>query len=246
MRNVSSVLGTCIFTVLLAVAAGEASPRPVLFDRLPFVGFSFDWSQRRGYRDFGSGTVVERDCPELWTWGGIAGKRWSLGRKFPLRLQAAGSVNFGSVAEDTLPAGIEYPYDGIVKRRYVDIAGIADLQYPIVLPDMGRLPLFLHAGAGLHFTRVTEKEVYLAKPSQETPAGDPYLENTPLMVSGSVHGGIGFETMVSPALGIAVTYSFRYWYPVHYKEKRDMYPFSGVPSSERFLTHVFDIVLLIR
>ena len=66
------------------------------------------------------------------------------------------------------------------------------------------------------------------------------------MWSGSVHAGLGFEIAITPIFGFAASYTFRYWYPVHYGMHRDLFPWRPVDYRERFLSHEFDIIMLVK
>ena len=213
-------------------------------DSLALFGASFDYSERRGTLDFGNGRTEDIDKSSLFTGGVMLGKRWKVSRYF--RLQAAVNIKFGSVVGDTLPP-IPLSNGSIqatqLKTSLFYSGCIAEIQYPIKVAPDGQW--FLSAGGGLHVARVRETETLLGDANQQV-TGDPYAEEDHVAFSASIHGGLGFEIIVSPLFGIAAAYSLRYWYPVHYGMTRDYFPVQSVPYSERFLSHEFNIIILVK
>jgi hypothetical protein len=232
-----------IFCLLVISIVNVRLQAESAIDNLPLCGVSFDYSERRGYLDFGNGRVEELDKNSLFSGGVMLGKRWKLSRHF--RLQATADIKYGSVTGDTLPPLLfnDGQYHSTLIKTSLFYGGCtAELQYPFKVAPDGQW--FLLAGAGAHVARVRETEVLLDNPLQ--PAQTPYAEGDHPAFSASMHGGMGFEIIVSPLFGVAATYLLRYWYPVHYGMTRDYFPLQSIPYSERFLSHEFNIYILVR
>jgi len=229
--------------ILLSLGATASSTLDFL-NTTPFIGVAADYSERRGTYDFGNEVSQEVNCNDLITYGIIGGKRFALSPW--LRLQVEGVIKYGSVIDDTFPAG-NYLNEATVARKTLLHGGfIADLQIPIepLGERSSRSRFYFHAGAGLHLARIWETEIVLGDQSQIV-TGDPALEPPHVMLSPSVHAGIGWEAQLSRDLGLALSYTLRYWYPVHYIATGDMFPL-GTPYSERFITNEFDVLFLIK
>ncbi len=231
----------CVF--LLSLAAAASSPLDFL-TTAPFIGLSADYSERRGYYDFGSGVSEAVNRDDLITYGLAGGERFRLSPW--LRLQVEGVIQYGSAVKDTLPAGTYLPDDALVKQTFLHGGLIADLQIPVTLADehSSSSRFYFHAGMGFHLARIWETELLLDDQSQ-TVTGDPALEPPHVMLSPSVHAGIGWEVRLSRDLGLALSYSLRYWDPVHYTATGDEFPL-GAPYSERFFTHEVEVLFLIK
>ena len=227
-----------LLPVMTGVVKAESS-----VDNLALFGASLDYSERRGNLDFGSGRIEEIDKSSMLTGGVMLGKRWKVSRYF--RLQAAVNIKYGSVVGDTLPP---IPLsDGSVQATQLKTSlfyggCIAEIQYPFKVAPDGQW--FLSAGGGLHIARIRETETILGN-TNEPITGDPYIEGDHVAFSASIHGGLGFEIIVSPLFGIAASYSLRYWYPVSYRMTRKLFP-DGAPYSERFLSHEFNLMILVK
>jgi hypothetical protein len=224
--------------ITCTVRAGE----PI--DNLPLFGAMFDISERRGYLDFGSGRTEAIDRRGMVTGGVMFGKRWHLAGR--LRLQAAATIQYGSVATDTLP--LISLTNGTADSTLLETAlfhggCIVEIQCPFKVAPDGQW--FLLAGGGVHVARYRENELLLGNSNTKL-IGDPYVEGDHVTVGASVHGGLGFEIIVSPLFGIAATYSLRYWYPIRYGLKRDFFPVGPVDYRERFLSHEFRLMVLVK
>jgi hypothetical protein len=233
-----------IFVALLTVPVQAESS----IDNLALFGVSVDYSERRGYRDFGGDRVDELDLSGILTVGPVLGKRWKLSRR--LRLQVALDVKFGSSSGDTLPpiplidnSGTLIIASTLLKTSLFHGGCAAELQYPIKVAPDGQW--FLLGGAGLHASRVRETETLLDE-TKTSIDGDPYVENDHVALSVSVNAGAGFEIIVSPLFGVAASYSLRYWHPVRYGQTRDLFIDHPVDYSERFLSHEISVVVLAR
>jgi hypothetical protein len=234
------------FLILFTLVAGTVrAESPV--DDLALFGVSADYSERRGYLDFGGGRVEELDKSNLLTGGVILGKRWKLSRR--LRLQVALDVKFGSHSGDTLsPIPLSDESGTIVASTLLKTSLFhggcaAELQYPVKVAPDGQW--FLLAGAGFHAARVRETETLLDD-TKIPIEGDPYIEDDHVALSASINAGVGFEIIVSPVFGIAASYSLRYWYPVRYGQTRDLFPDHPIDYSERFLSHEISVFVLAR
>jgi hypothetical protein len=235
------------FLVSVLLAAGTARPEPSI-DDLALFGASVDYSERRGYLDFGGGRVEEIGASHIFTGGVMLGKRWKLSKR--LRLQVALDVKFGTNSGDTLSpiplvdnTGTPTIASTLLKTSLFHGGCAAELQYPIKVAPDGRW--FLLAGAGLHIARVRETETMLNDTKIRIDE-DPYVEGDHTAISASVNAGLGFEIIVSPVFGVAASYSLRYWYPVRYSQTRDLFPDHPIDYSERFLSHEISIVVLAR
>jgi hypothetical protein len=233
-----------VFVLLLCGSArAEAA-----IDELALFGASVDYSERRGYLDFGSGHLEEVNEGNLLTAGIVLGKRWKLYRR--LSLQVTLDVRYGSTSGDTLPpialvdnTGAVIVASTLLKTSLFHGGCAAELHFPINVSPDGRW--FLLAGAGLHAARVRETETLLDD-TKTTIDGDPYVEDSHAALSASVNAGMGFEIIVSPLFGVAASYSLRYWYPVRYGMSRDLFPDHPVDYSERFFSHEISFVFLVR
>ena len=213
-----------------------------VLDNLPFFGFSVDYHQRRGYLDFGNDRIEEvrrNDFPAV---GILLGKRWRLAPW--VRLQASASVKYGSVVDDTLPAILlsdNTSQETLLRTSFLYGNCLADVQFPFRAAPDGQW--FLHAGGGGHVAKAWETEVLAGNTAQRV--ADAYLEEHTIF-SASVHGGLGFEIAISPRFGFAIEYTLRYWYPIYYGMQRDLFPTASVGYRERFLSHEFDVLFLVK
>jgi len=225
---------------ICCTSIAQADPHPTIFDNCFLFGPSCDISERRGYMDY-NGATEEEPVNTLFSYGGTFGKRWMINQQF--RVQISGVLNYGTVIDDTLPPntnlGITEP--AVVEKRFLRGGLIADLQLPLPVEDLP-VRMYLHAGAGMHITWYSESEMLLNNRAETIP-NDPYLDSSQTMLSVSAHGGFGGEWHLSPQVGMSLSYTLRYGFPVHYTTFRDIYPF-GAPYSERFITHEIDAVFL--
>jgi len=217
-------------------------------DNLALFGVSFDYSERRGHLDFGGNRTEELNRNGLFTAGVMLGKRWKLSRR--LRIQVTVDIKYGSVADDTLPLapfrdnnGVASYQSTLLKTSLFHAGCIAELHCPFKVAPDGQW--FLIAGAGAHLARTREAETLLDNPDVPV-SDDPYIEPDHVTLSASIHGGMGFEIIVSPLFGIAASYSLRYWYPVRYGMSRDLFPDHPVDYRERFLSHEFNVLILVK
>jgi hypothetical protein len=231
--------------MFLSLAAAAAF-RPDSLNTAWFIGTSDAYNERRGTYDFGGGNTQQVNCNDLVTWGLTGGKRFALPNSQPL--QVAGVVRYGSVVDpgDTLPAGTNLNAPSFIRKYLLQGGLVADLQMPLDLADLRESgsQFYFHAGAGLYLSRIWETEYLLDDPSQ-TVTGDPAVEPAHVMLSPSIRVGLGWEVALSRSLGLAVSYSLCYGDPVHYDATGDEFPL-GTPYSEQFISHEFDIVLLIK
>jgi hypothetical protein len=233
---------SCIAVLSVALMAQTRAEADFL-NSAYFFGLAADYSLRQGTVDLGSGVTEGINRSDLVTYGIEGGKRFILNPW--LRLQVEGVIKYGTANGDTLLAGEHLPVDALIQQSFFNGAILGDLQIPIGNSgEMSQSHLYLHGGAGLHFTRISETEVELGDPAQ-TITGDQYPEPPHVMLSPSVHAGIGWETHFSRDFGFALSYSLRYWDPVHYTTTRDEFPL-GSPYSEQFFTHELDVTFLIR
>ena len=138
--------------LFLPTATGVAKAESSV-DNLALFGASFDYSERRGALDFGSGRTEDIDKSDLFSGGIMLGKRWKVSRYF--RLQAAVNIKLGSVMGDTLPP--IHLSDGSIQATQLKTSlfyggCIAEIQYPFKVAPDGQW--FLSAGGGLHVARV--------------------------------------------------------------------------------------------
>jgi hypothetical protein len=217
-------------------------------DDLALFGLSVDYSERRGYRDFGSGREDELDLSNLCAIGVTFGKRWHLSRR--LRLQVKFDVQYGSSHGDTLPpiplidnTGTATIASTLLKTSLLCGGCSGEIHCPVKISPDGQW--FFIAGAGVHAARVRETETLL-EDNKIRIDGDPYVEDDHVALSASVNAGVGFEIIVSPIFGVAASYSLRYWYPVRYGQTRDLFPDHPIDYSERFLSHEISVVVLAR
>jgi hypothetical protein len=248
-RTINNMKKTIFFISLLflptitGIVKAESS-----IDDLALFGASLDYSERRGYLDFGGNRIEELNGSSLFTAGVMLGKRWKLSRR--LRVQVTVDIKYGSVAGDTLPPsafrdnnGVASFHSTLLKTSLFHGGCIAELHYPVKVAPDGQW--FLLAGAGAHLARIRESETLLDNPDVPV-SGDPYVEDDHVTLSASIHGGMGFEIIVSPLFGIAASYSLRYWFPVRYGMSRDLFPDRPVDYRERFLSHEFNVLILVK
>ncbi|MBN2036133.1 MAG: hypothetical protein JW768_05265 [Chitinispirillaceae bacterium] len=210
-------------------------------DNLWFFGVPLQYHERRGYLEFDENHVQRLGKGAVFTKGAEVGKRFRLPYNF--RLQVAADINYGRTIDDTLPPIMVGDSALSTQLMAVLFYGgvIADLQYPIkVSPDAS---WYWHAGYGCHLAELGEYETINNNPKLRV--NDDYLEFN-RMWSGSIHGGGGFEIAFSQVIGIAFSYSLRYWYPVHYGMVRDLFLMRPVDYKEKFFSHEIDIVLLVK
>jgi hypothetical protein len=228
-----------IFFSLMIVSGGiEASE---VLDKLWFFGFPLRVHERRGFLEFDEDHLQKLARGTIVTRGAEIGKRFRLPHGF--RLQVATTINYGRTIDDTLPRIMVGDTALSTQLMAVLFFGsvIADLHYPIkVSPDAS---WYWHAGYGCHLAELGEYETINNNPKLRV--NDDYLEYN-RMWSGSIHGGGGFEIAFTKLIGIAFSYSLRYWYPVHYGMVRDLFPVRPVDYKERFFSHEIDIVLLVK
>ncbi len=231
----------CIFLCSLATAAAGLD----VLNSASFAGLTADYNERRGTYDLDGGGTQDVNLSDLITYGITGGKRFPLTPW--LRLQLAGVLRYGSVVDDTFPAGTVVDSAAIVRKMLLQGGIIADLQVPLNLSggELSRSRFYVHAGGGVHLARIWESEVLLDKQS-ESVTGDPSLESPHVMLSPSIHGGLGWEVQLSRALGLAVSYSLSYGDLVHYSSTDFGYFPLSIPYSERFITHEIDIAFLFR
>ena len=236
-----------LFIVLVSLLCGTVRAESTI-DELALFGASVDYSERRGYLDFGGNRVEKLNQSNLLTAGVVLGKRWKLYRR--LCLQVTLDVRYGSTSGDTLPpiplvdnTGATIVASTLLRTSLFHGGCAAEIHFPVNVAPDGRW--FLLAGAGVHAARVRETETLL-KDTNTTIDGDPYVEDSHTALSASVNAGMGFEIIVSPLFGVAASYSLRYWYPVRYGMSRDLFPDHPVDYSERFLSHEISFVFLVR
>jgi hypothetical protein len=226
--------------LLLCLVAGSALGVGSL-DKLWFIGYSQGYHERRGFLEFDDSHQQEIGKGNLLTSGAMVGKRFTLLKGF--RLQVAGSLHYGKTKDDTLPS-IQIG-DTLLPAQMLSVlflgGMVADLQYPAMVSSDASW--YFHAGYGIHYCDIAEFETLNNDPKIKVL--DDYLDANQ-MWSGSVHGGLGFEIAFTPMFGFAASYTLRYWYPVHYGLVRDLFPVRPIDYRERFISHEFDVVLLVK
>jgi hypothetical protein len=241
MKNAPLLVFGFFALVLASMAPARAADS---IDNLPLFGGILDYSERRGYLDFGGGHIEQIDRKGMFDGGVVLGKRWRLTHR--LRLQVSATIHYGSVTDDTLPLiSLDNGTSAttLVETTVFHGGCIAELQYPLTFSPDGQW--FLLGGGGIHVARYREFEE-LTDGSKTKVIGDPYVEGGHVTVSASVHGGIGFEIIVSPLFGLAFTYTLRYWNPISYGMTRDLFPMESIAYHERYFTHEFCIMVLAK
>jgi hypothetical protein len=176
--------------------------------------------------------------------GGVElGKRFPLGLGFRLVLPA--DLSIGSTWEDV--PGKVLLEDGsyevlILKKMYITMGLTPLLQYVLPL-QQERLKTFLSAGGGVHYTVYSEDERIKARSNYRIT--DSNLEEG-RTVAFSADFGAGCDLLVSKRQAIGLMYTFRFWKPVNYQTKKDLFPTSPIKYVETFFTHTVGIQFLIR
>jgi hypothetical protein len=227
---------------MFVLYAAESSLGVSSLNKLWFIGIPFQYHERRGYLSFDDNHKQTLSKGNLLTGGAMLGKRFLLLKGF--RMHVAASVHYGSTIDDTLPA-IQINDTTIMPTQMMSIFFhgnlIADVQYPMKVSTDASW--YWHAGYGVHYAELSEYETLNNNPKIKV--NDEYLE-TNTMWSGSVHGGVGFEIAMTPIFGFAASYTLRYWHPVHYGMVRDLFPYKPIDYRERFFSHEFDLIILVK
>jgi hypothetical protein len=231
------LLSLIVMIMVSACVSFGAGP----LDKQWFIGIPLQFHERRGFLKFDDDHVQTLGRGNLFTSGALLGKRFLLLNGY--RLQVAASVHYGTTIDDTLPSITVG--DTALPTQVLSVlfhgSLVADLQRPMaVSPDAS---WYWHIGYGAHYAELSEYETLNNNPKLKVV--DEYLE-TNRMWSGSIHGGLGFEIAITPIFGFAVSYTLRYWHPVHYGMVRDLFLWRPIDYRERFLSHEFDFILLVK
>lgn len=228
------------FVFLLILFRGIPADNHRLSSAYVFPGIYYTRSLREGYRKFeGFDEVQHLEREALSSFGLVAGKRFPL--RWPrFRIQAAGELGLGTVAEDTIE-GVQLSDDefySIVRYSSFYTAGIAaDLQYRI---PAGESALFFSAGPGIHGTYLHESEITL---DHQYIIEDDQLVDA-VCFSLSANFGVGLEFRLFGRYAGALVYGFRMWGPVRYVEVRDLFPM-GAEYWEGHMSHRVGLELLL-
>lgn len=229
----------CALAGILLTSSGTNGRAPG--DNSLFTGISLSWHQRLGRIDFGEGRMEYSEPARLRTLG------ISLGRNFPLpmnlRLSIPVLLETGSVSDDEFN---EVPLDNGSVHDLVLYSRI----YHAGLQPMLRLPFRLHAGVwpcisagfGVHYVAFIEE--FRAADETDLIVKDPYLEESRNIIPSGVAGG-GVNIVINERMVLFCQYLFRYWRPVKRKTARDLFPLDRQSYSERFLSHMIQIALLV-
>jgi hypothetical protein len=155
-------------------------------------------------------------------------------------LKIGGIFNFGSVVDATLPP----PADAYVTKEWFFHAGF-DPELQFALSPEGALRPFVFAGGGVDFVRLRNGFAEAADTRQAVEFLDE--DKMPVVTEKRwcphAHGGVGFDVMPRREVGVSVKYSFRFWRPVAYDDRRDL-PLESVAYREYFLTHMLQVQVL--
>ncbi|MFP4013057.1 MAG: hypothetical protein ACLFVQ_03155 [Chitinispirillaceae bacterium] len=227
------------FVFLLILCQGTVADTLRLSSASVFPGVYYTQSHRDGYRLFdGFDWVQYLERETLSAFGLVAGRRFPL-RWSGFRIQAAGELGLGTVAEDTIE-GVQLSdnefYSIIRYSSYYTAGVIADLHYTVPL---GESALFFSAGPGIHGTYLHESEVTLDR--QYSIEDDQLVDAVSFSLS--MNFGVGVEFKLFGRYGGALVYGFRLWEPVRYIEVRDLFPM-GAEYWESHMSHRVGIELL--
>jgi hypothetical protein len=179
-----------------------------------YIGPLITYSKREGHLDFESikkSVAVAR--PDLFTAGISGGIRLPLGPL--LRVQVGLSIDAGNVIGDTL-----FTTRTSLDKYYYYHAVLEPALICALVPAKSRVTPFLLLGAGGNAVWVNEHTFFLDEPGQEVIFTDRHYVNE---VSWSVSGvaGLGINVAITGGVGISLTSTFRYLYPVSWKIQED-------------------------
>ena len=189
-----------------------------------FIGPFFTYGKRDGHINFESikkSVAVAR--PNLFTAGLSGGIRLPLGRL--LRLQVGLCIDAGNAIDDTL-----YTTQPSLDKYYYYHAAVEPALFCALVPAKSRVTPFLLLGAGVNAVWVNERTFLLDEPAQEVIFTDRYYVNN---VSWSASGtaGLGINIAINSGIGISLSSTFRYLYPVSWKIQED-FPLYGMRYTE--------------
>jgi hypothetical protein len=179
-----------------------------------FIGPFFTYSKRPGHIDFDSvKKSVAVAHPDIFTAGLSGGIRLPLGRL--LRLQVGLCIDAGNAIDDTL-----YTTQPALDKYYYYHAALEPALLCALVPAKSRVTPFLALGAGVNAMWVNERTFLLDKPAQEVIFTDRYYINE-VSWSASGFAGLGINIAINSGIGISLSSSFRYLYPVSWKIQED-------------------------
>ena len=117
---------------------------------------------------------------------------------------------------------------------------VPELQY--FLNVSSDAEIFFCAGGGIHYCRANEEEIIAGEPNVRII--DSYLEDSRTF-SVSADAGVGVELVIRDKR-LSFQYGFRYWVPVFYETRRDLFPYKAIEYKEKFFTHTIQISLYIN
>ena len=205
-----------------------------------FAGLRLSNNQRFCSYELSGGKEQKYQKANLYSYGASLGRQFSfLGN---LRLRVPFQIEYGSVIEDTADA---VPLDdNSVEQLYLSVAlfhlGIVP-ELQVSLPVSSDAEIFFSAGGGVHYVRAREEETIAGNSSVKI--NDPYLESS-RNFSVSADAGAGFEMKVKDKR-LSIQYGFRFWVPVNYKTRRDLFPYKEISYKEMFFTHSLQVILLV-
>ena len=203
------------------------------------LGGSFSF--RQGYRDFGSIGLETVDKAFL------PGFAVSFGKRIPvvswLRLRLAIPFETGRAEEsetNSIPLEDGSVVTAKIYSRTLAIGFTPDIQIPFRFGT--RRDLFISIGGGIHWHQLQEEEITT---DNDLRIIDPYLV-TSNNLAFSFHNGIGYEYFFSKKAGLGISNTIRFWRPVSYDEKRDLFPLKATKYQEWFLTDVVSFSFLLN
>lgn len=205
-----------------------------------FVGGSISQSSRMSNYQLSKGYEQDIRLEKLVTGGAFIGKRYTLFSEF--RLQVPFSFDYGVVAFDTVfDVTFANGADDIVfSNSYFTFSFTPLFQYCI--PVTIKSQFFLSGGGGISFTKLKEQAAMAGSSDVKVDYKGLLTDKT---VCFSADAGAGFELLLSRWV-VAFQYTFKYWKPVKYEYYGDLFPLDGVDYTERFLTHSFQLLFLVR
>jgi hypothetical protein len=238
--HVGKPVFTLIVTAGILLAARCAEARAPGDDHF-FTGVSVSWHKRLGQIDFGEGRIEYSEPARLQTVGLTIGKNFPL--PFNLRLALPLILETGSVRDDSfeeVPLNNGSVHDLILYSKMYHAGLQPILRIPFRL-NSGVWPC-LSAGAGVHYVAFVEQ--LLPADGTDLLVEDPYLEESRNIVASGA-AGAGINIVINNRFIVFLQYLFRYWRPVKRKTARDLFPLDAQSYSERFLSHMVSIAVMV-
>ncbi|NLG18433.1 MAG: hypothetical protein GX556_13955 [Fibrobacter sp.] len=206
-----------------------------------FAGLNLSLNQRLCSYELSGGEIEQYRRKNLFTYGFSLGKRFGLLSN--LRLKLPFLINYGRVLEDTVDQVILE--DNSVEQLHLHtsllhLGTVPELQF--VFNVSSDAEMFLCAGGGFHYCRANEEETIAGDPNVRII--DSYLEDSRAF-SVSADAGAGVELIIRDKR-LSFQYGFRYWIPVFYETRRDLFPYKAIEYKEKYFTHTIQISLLIN